>query len=99
MESRIITRREPQYYKCPVCDNEGTLYRSHTKNIVERLIRSSSLYNIYRCHSCNWRGYLLTVSLNIKPLTHPSKRKIINYTFITGFCILIVIILLKSIVK
>lgn len=42
---------------CPRC-GEYRLYRSHTKNRVEALIKRLFPLNLYRCHACNWRGWI-----------------------------------------
>jgi predicted RNA-binding Zn-ribbon protein involved in translation (DUF1610 family) len=42
---------------CPRC-GEYNLYRSHSKNILERAVKNILPLKTYRCHNCNWRGWL-----------------------------------------
>jgi len=61
---RIIYTRNPLFEKCPECRNSGTLHRSRPRKITEKMARYFSLFRVYRCNSCGWRGYrfLLTVT-------------------------------------
>ncbi len=43
--------------KCPAC-GRSTLFRSHSKNLAERVRKKMTSRRIYRCHNCNWRGWL-----------------------------------------
>jgi predicted RNA-binding Zn-ribbon protein involved in translation (DUF1610 family) len=45
--------------KCPECGRSARLYRSHTRSGFERAIRKLTPYQVYRCHDCNWRGWLV----------------------------------------
>jgi len=40
---------------CPNCGSNH-IYRSHTKNVTEKLIRELFPFRYYRCHDCGWRG-------------------------------------------
>ena len=42
---------------CPRC-GEYRLYRSHAKNRVEALVKRFLPFKPYRCHACNWRGWI-----------------------------------------
>lgn len=52
---------------CLQCGNY--LYRSHSRNLREKLIRTFSPLKMYRCHECNWRGW-----------HSPSKPKVVEPT-------------------
>ncbi len=41
---------------CPECGNH--LHRSRSHNLREKLIRTFSRLKMYRCHKCDWRGWL-----------------------------------------
>ena len=42
---------------CPKCGH-WTLHRSHSRNAIERALRSAIPYRPYRCTGCSWRGWL-----------------------------------------
>ncbi len=48
---------------CPEC-GASTLYRSKTKNLRERLRRNFSSERLFRCTSCQWRGWLLPLHVS-----------------------------------
>lgn len=48
--------KDPSFDKCPQCGSLATLRRSRPKSIIETLIKSTSLFNYYRCRNCGWRG-------------------------------------------
>ncbi|MEW6129407.1 MAG: hypothetical protein AB1757_20370 [Acidobacteriota bacterium] len=41
---------------CPECGYP--LHRSHSRGFNEKLIRSLTKAKIYRCHECEWRGWV-----------------------------------------
>lgn len=41
---------------CPVC--ESPIHRSHSRSVIERLIRIFTRYKLYKCSTCKWRGWL-----------------------------------------
>lgn len=41
---------------CPACGAEAR--RSHSRGLREKLFKVTSGYRIYRCKSCQWRGWL-----------------------------------------
>jgi hypothetical protein len=43
---------------CPNCNVNGSLRKSHSKNIFEKIVNHSKLFGTYRCMNCNWRGFL-----------------------------------------
>jgi FlaA1/EpsC-like NDP-sugar epimerase len=43
---------------CPHCQS-ATLHRSRARTIAERLRRTSSVQRLFRCDTCNWRGWLI----------------------------------------
>ena len=43
---------------CPHCQS-ATLHRSRARTITERLRRTSSVQRLFRCDTCNWRGWLI----------------------------------------
>ena len=53
-------RANPAFLKqsCPHCQS-ATLHRSRARTIAERLRRTSSIQRLFRCDTCNWRGWLI----------------------------------------
>jgi FlaA1/EpsC-like NDP-sugar epimerase len=45
---------------CPVCA-AADIHRSRTRTMVERVQRSLREERLFRCHACNWRGWLVPV--------------------------------------
>lgn len=41
---------------CPKCFSQAQVFRSRARNGFERLINSSKILSMYRCHECGWRG-------------------------------------------
>ena len=47
-------------HRCPQCRTIGKVNRSKTRTLGEKIrMRLVPMYAIYRCHNCNWRGWLL----------------------------------------
>jgi uncharacterized protein with PIN domain len=42
---------------CPNC-GEQQLYRSHSRTMLEAVLKKFTSRRLYRCHNCNWRGWL-----------------------------------------
>lgn len=36
----------------------GILFRSRSRSFVEKLIKLATRYRTYRCHECDWRGWI-----------------------------------------
>ncbi|MCS7177200.1 MAG: hypothetical protein NZ960_06240 [Candidatus Kapabacteria bacterium] len=52
-------RSSPTLRRCPRCKTVGRMYRSHSRNAFERFMKLfSPALVLYRCHHCNWRGYM-----------------------------------------
>lgn len=41
---------------CPICKSDERVHRSRARNIFEKLLKSTKIFTIYRCHNCGWRG-------------------------------------------
>lgn len=44
---------------CPHCGKTERIHRSHSRGFIEKVVKSVTPYKIYRCHDCNWRGWLV----------------------------------------
>lgn len=66
---------------CPSC-GEYRLHQSRARNNMEKMMKRFLPYKLYRCHNCNWRGWIPKRKLKVK--ANPLK---------TGFFYLGVILL------
>jgi hypothetical protein len=64
----IIQRKNPALKKCPSCFSEGSVYRSHSRNWKEKLIKRITYFRIYKCKKCGWRDYRSTVEFTLKSI-------------------------------
>jgi len=60
-ETGFLLRRDPIYMKCPSCGEQNTIHKSRTRTFIETAINAVSLFKLYRCKKCGWRGYLPTI--------------------------------------
>jgi FlaA1/EpsC-like NDP-sugar epimerase len=56
---------------CPECGS-STLYRSRAKNLPERVRRKLSAQRLFRCTSCEWRGWLLPLHVSDTEAVEPA---------------------------
>lgn len=42
---------------CPSC-GEYRMHQSRARNTTEKLMKRLLPYKVYRCHNCNWRGWI-----------------------------------------
>ena len=64
----------PSLIACPNC-GQHDYHKSHIKNIVERIRKYILHQRPYRCHDCNYRGWVLVKVERVKL----STRKAILY--------------------
>ena len=59
---------------CPHCQS-ATLHRSRARTIAERLRRTSSVQRLFRCDTCDWRGWLIPLEFgdyeSLEPVAVP----------------------------
>jgi hypothetical protein len=53
----LIFKKNPIYEKCPSCTSIGSLRKSHSRSIWEKIIKRATQFGVYRCKKCGWRGY------------------------------------------
>ncbi len=71
-------------HRCPSCGTVGRVNRSKLRNFKERLVSwLVPVYRVYRCHHCNWRGWL--------PRSGASRQTV---RLIVGGYILVVVLVL-----
>ena len=56
---------------CPHC-GASTLFRSRAKTVTERVRRGFSAQRLFRCTTCQWRGWLLPLHVSDAPAVEPS---------------------------
>lgn len=69
---------------CPNCGNH--LHRSHSRGLSAKLIKGFLRLKLYRCHECNWRGWL-AAEKNKPPAINPRK---LQSAALTLFAILLI---------
>ena len=67
---------------CPHCGKTERVHRSHARGTIENFIKTVTPYKIYRCHDCNWRGWVIPGTHGTKLSSHSYKAAIL--VFITG---------------
>jgi len=79
--------------KCPSCKSESTLRNSRARNTKEKMIRSFSWLELYRCKKCGWRGWRANIILEQRTI-----KKIIFYALLMIVAAFVVYNLLKFVV-
>ncbi|HVK39388.1 MAG TPA: hypothetical protein VNA88_12680 [Candidatus Kapabacteria bacterium] len=65
-------------HACPHCHTSGKVHRSLARNFREKVARVLlPVYGVYRCHNCNWRGWLPRGS------TSPAMRRLLIVLYST----------------
>jgi FlaA1/EpsC-like NDP-sugar epimerase len=59
----VVEVRSPVEQPCPKCQSL-TLHRSRARSLPERVRRNFSVQRLYRCTSCDWRGWLLPLQFS-----------------------------------
>ena len=57
-----------QNSNCPSCSNANSLRNSRPRKNLEKLIKSVTWFDLYRCKNCGWRGYKSNLRLTAKTL-------------------------------
>lgn len=79
---------------CPVCFSSDKIYRSRARNGFERLINSTKILSMYRCHECGWRG------IKWKKIRFDFKlTRVIKYILVVFLSYFIVLLVLKQVFK
>jgi hypothetical protein len=67
---------------CPKCGETENIERSHSRGPLEKILKKITPLRAYRCHSCNWRGWLIPQSRG----SHLSPRsyKVVALVFMIG---------------
>jgi hypothetical protein len=89
----LIFKKNPLYEKCPSCDSQGSLRKSRPRSLGEKFVRTFTLYGIYRCKKCGWRGYRRRFILTMK-----SVKNGLGYLIMAGIVAFIIYQILKRFV-
>lgn len=81
----LLFKKNPIYEKCPSCASANSLRKSHSRTIVEKVIKTATPLGIYRCKKCGWRGYRTRLILTKKSLQNALLYLIL--VFISAFII------------
>lgn len=88
-----MTSRNSKKTKCPSCKSESTLRNSRARNTKERIIKTITWFELYRCKKCSWRGWRTNIVLEQRAI-----KKIIIYTLLMVIAAFVVYNLLKLVV-
>lgn len=69
---------------CPVCGHN--IHRSHSRGVPEKTIRVVTGYKVYRCHECDWRGWVYKKKVR-------DRRKMVQTTLALLVVLAIVIVM------
>ena len=88
-----MSSRNQHIIKCPSCKTVSALRNSRARNIKEKVIRSITWFELYRCKKCGWRGWKANIILEQRAI-----KKIIFYTLLMIIAAFIIYNLLKIVV-
>lgn len=54
---RILYRTDARVQPCPTCGKIGTLKRSHSRSLFEKIVKLFLPITTFRCKECGWRGF------------------------------------------
>ena len=86
----LIFKKNPLYEDCPSCHSLGTLRKSRSRKISEKLIKKLTIFAPYRCKKCGWRGFRSKLVLTSKSLKNG-----ITYLLMIAFAAFIIYEILK----
>ncbi|KUO59079.1 hypothetical protein APF79_10670 [bacterium BRH_c32] len=94
-ELKIFAHSNPQFGRCPECNEVGTLHRSRARSMKEQVIKKITFFKLFRCKTCGWRGFKSTFSF-----TQQSVKTIILYaSIIIATALIIRFVLTKFIIR
>lgn len=73
---------------CPVCFSTDKVHRSRSRNIFEKILKATRLFNIYRCHNCGWRGIrfrIIKIKINFIGVLRYLFLMLITYMLVSYF--------------
>ena len=88
-----ISRSKLYHSKCPACSNENTLRNSHARTTKERIIKTLTWFELYKCKKCGWRGWKMNIYFEQRLI-----KKIILYVLLMIIAAFVVYNLLKLVV-
>lgn len=67
-QKRMLLNIDPTYSACPKCGKVNVLRRSRSRTFFEKLLRYTSIFKMYRCRSCGWRGSKSVVIITVQTI-------------------------------
>ncbi len=86
----LLFKKNPIYEKCPSCTSISSLRKSHSRTILEKLIKYTTPFGVYRCKKCGWRGYRTRFILT---------KKSVKNAFVYLLLVLIAAFIINQILK
>ncbi len=80
-----MTVKNPLYAKCPSCSSADTLRKSRGRSTFEKIVRTVTWFDIYRCKKCGWRGFKSSFMLSFRVV-----KKILLYILMMIFTAFVV---------
>jgi predicted RNA-binding Zn-ribbon protein involved in translation (DUF1610 family) len=65
---KVLIQRNPIFSKCSSCNSVGTLHKSRARGAWEQFVKKFTIFKLYRCKNCGWRGYKSTIILTTESL-------------------------------
>lgn len=60
--SKLFSKIDPAFARCPSCKAVGNLRRSRARTFWERVVKATKVFKIYRCNDCGWRGIRFSIT-------------------------------------
>ncbi|NWG29414.1 MAG: hypothetical protein HXY48_12875 [Ignavibacteriaceae bacterium] len=79
--------------ECPSCKSGNTLRSSRARNTKEKVIKTISWFDLYRCKKCGWRGWKMNIYFEQR-----SIKRILLYVLLMIIAAFVVYNLLKLVV-
>ncbi|MFA7287860.1 MAG: hypothetical protein WC055_03170 [Melioribacteraceae bacterium] len=92
---KIFIHSNPQFGRCPSCNEIGTLHRSRARSMKEQIIKKITFFKLFRCRECGWRGFRSTFSFT----TQSVKSIILYLAMILTTAFIIRLVLTKFIIR
>lgn len=84
---KFFVNRNPMFDRCPSCKDLGSLHKSRARNTRESVIKTFTIWKLYRCKSCGWRGYRSVIIL--------TSRSFITLAYYIGIIAVVAFIVFK----
>lgn len=90
----LLFYRNPVFDKCPNCDKMGTLHRSRARGSWEQFLKNFTIFKLYRCKNCGWRGKRSTIIY-----TKRTVKNIFIYLVLAGIAAVVIRLVLTKFIR